>query len=367
MSPSEERPPLARSPGDLPRRQAAPFVAVRHAYETWRQLIRAALVLLALTLAGTLGYILIEGWSLRDAFFMTMITLTTVGYGEVRPLNLRGEILTVALLAGGVGAVLYTLNVLVRLTMEGEITGALGLRRMRWRIEHMHDHVILCGFGRVGQEIARTLASRGATFVVVDEDEDALERAAETGYDRVHGDARDDHTLREAGVEHAKCLIAALNSDADTSWVVLSARALNAKLWIVARADFPESEPKLRQAGADRTVSPPSIGGKHLALAAVEPTLLDFTESVVHTAEGDLTLAQLSVDEHSPLRDRSLADALGPHRSVTALGLRRANAELVVGPDLSTCLTAGDELILLGPLDDLDAISGLSRTGVDRA
>lgn len=365
MSPAGDHPPAPSDPPS-PRRTAAPLVAVRHAYETWRQLIRAALVLVALTLAGTLGYMLIEGWPLRDAFFMTMITLTTVGYGEVRPLHLRGEILTVALLAGGVGAVLYTLNVLVRLTLEGELTGALGLRRMRWRIEHMRDHAILCGYGRVGEEIARTLAGRGVDFVVIDTDEDALERAAEAGYDRVLGDARDDETLGEAGVAQARSLIAALDSDADNSWVVLSARALNPKLWIVARADFPQSEAKLRQAGADRTVSPPSIGGKHLALAAVEPTLLDFTESVVHTAEGDLTLAQLTVDEHSPLAGRAIADVLGGRASITILGLRSGGDQLIVGPDDRTGLKPGDELILLGPLDDLDAIGGLSRAGGNR-
>ena len=339
-------------------RHRVPVTPIQRATEVRRQAVKAALVLVALVAFGTVGYMVVERWSFRDAFFMTMTTLTTVGYGEVRPLSFRGELFTVVLLAGGVGAALYTLNAIMRLAMEGELQGALGEGRMRRRVAQLRDHVILCGFGRVGEEIARTLAERNERLVVVDRERDALTRAETAGLDHVHGDATLDEVLRQAGIERARCLIAALGSDAANSWVVLSARALNPKLWIVARADQPESEGKLRQAGADRVVSPPSLGGRHLALAAVQPLVLDFTQSLVRAQGIDLMLAQLTVADGSQLCDGPLGHALAGYDSVTVLGIRRTSGELLVKPDDSLGVRAGDELIILGSPEDLAAISG---------
>ena len=323
-----------------------------------RQFMRPALVLVVLVIAGTAGYMAIEGWSLRDAFYMTMITVTTVGYREVRPLSLQGELLTVALVSGGVGTALYALNAMVRLTMEGELGGAFGQERMRRRIEHMRDHTVLCGYGRVGEEIARALAGRREPFVVLDRDPEALTRSEELCHEHVEGDATQDEVLRRAGIERARCLITALDSDADNCWVVLSARALNPRLWIVSRADHPEAETKLRHAGADRVISPPSIGGQHMALAAVQPAVLDFTQTLVHTRATDLMLAQLSVLDGSKLVGQSLDAAIAGHPSITVLGVQRADGSLLVKPDSGVQLQSGDELIVLGRPDDLETIGG---------
>ena len=175
-------PTHSRQPPDW---QDALAALVPHEQDVRRSLLRAFIVLVAVVISGTIGYAVLERWSLWDAFFMTIITITTVGYGEVRPLDRSGEVFTVVLLIAGVGSGLYTLNVLVRMTMEGELTGALAERQMRQRIEHMQNHIILCGYGRVGEEIARTLQARKEQFVMVELDRRAPTRAEEVGYDDV--------------------------------------------------------------------------------------------------------------------------------------------------------------------------------------
>src|SRR5215218_2350600 len=238
------------------------------------QLGAALAVLLAVLVLGTAGYVAIEGWSVRDALFMAVTTITTVGYGIPHELSTRGEYFTIVLVIAGAGAGLYTLNAILRIAMEGELTGALAERRLRRRIADMHDHVILCGYGRVAEVLAR---------------------AEEAGCDHVHGDATRDDVLRRAGIERARCLVTALNSDAANSWVVLSARGLNERLWVVARADEPQSESKLRQAGADRVISPASLAGGHMALAAVQPLVQDFTRTIVQSDGAEELLAQIAV------------------------------------------------------------------------
>src|SRR5215208_1670131 len=185
------------------------------------QLGAALAVLLAVLVLGTAGYVAIEGWSVRDALFMAVTTITTVGYGIPHELSTRGEYFTIVLVIAGAGAGLYTLNAILRIAMEGELTGALAERRLRRRIADMHDHVILCGYGRVGEAIARALKGRDEPFVVVERDAEVLARAEEAGCDHVHGDATRDDVLRRAGIERARCLVTALNSDAANSWVVL--------------------------------------------------------------------------------------------------------------------------------------------------
>jgi voltage-gated potassium channel len=328
-----------------------------------REIARAVLVLVVVVVGGTAGYMLVEGWSLGDAFFMTVTTVTTIGYGEVRDLSRRGELFTVALVAAGVGSALYALNVMVRLTLEGELRGALAERRLRRRIGQMRDHVVLCGFGRVGESIADTLTRRHHHVVVVENGQDAVRRLEAAGYAYVLGDATTDEALKAAGIERARALISALNSDADNSWVVLSARALNPTLRIVARAEHPGSEGKLRHAGADRVVAPARIAGGHMALAAVQPTLLDFTETAVPSHGKRLTLAQLTVEAGAASAGLSLADAVPGPDSITVLGVQRGDGELLVKPDPATVLAAGDELIVLGELAGLERLS--SRTRAD--
>ena len=325
------------------------------------QFTQAVLVLLAVVAAGTAGYMLIEGWPFRDALFMAVTTITTVGYTIPHELSARGEYFTIGLVIAGTGAGLYTLNAILRIAMEGELAGALAERRLRRRIGEMRDHVILCGYGRVGEEIARELKGRRHPLVVVERDAEALARAEAAGCAHVHGDATRDESLRQAGIERARCLVTALDSDADNSWVVLTARGLNEKLWIVARADQPESEPKLKQAGADRVIAPASLAGSHMALAAVQPLVQDFTHTLVRSGEGEQLLAQVAVDDASGLAGVPIADALDGLATLTVLGVRRADGELLVKPDPQLALKRGDEVIVLGRVEDLERIT--SRAG----
>jgi voltage-gated potassium channel len=318
-------------------------------------------VLVAVVAAGTAGYVVLEGWPFRTALFMAVTTITTVGYTIPHQLSVRGEYFTIALVIAGTGAGLYTLNAILRIAMEGELTGALAERRMRRRIDHMQDHIILCGYGRVGEEVARELRVRNQAFVIVERDPEALARAEATGGDHVHGDATREEVLKLAGIERARSLLTALDSDADNSWVILTARALNANLWIVSRADHPESESRLMQAGANRVITPASLAGSHMALAAVQPLVLDFTHSIVRSGGIDLLLAQVAVDAASGLVGLRLDEALDGQRSVTVLGVRRADGNLLVKPDPGLGLESGDELIVLGPVEHLERITSHTR------
>jgi voltage-gated potassium channel len=364
-----------RVEGDITPRRVLEGLGERYRPQTadlYRQIasvrfhfLQALVVLLTVIVVGTAGYVLIEEAPWWDAFFMTMITITTVGYGEVVPLTRDGEIFTVALLVAGVGAGLYTINAVVRMALEGELTEALAEERMRRRIAHLHGHTILCGFGRVGEEIARALAERNEPFVVVDSEPAAVERAATLGYHHLTGDATHDDVLKAAGIARARNLIAAIDSDAANSWIVLSARALNQRLWIVVRADQPGSEAKLRHAGADRVISPPSIGGQHMALAAVQPLVLDFTQTLVRAHGVDLMLAQLSVAADSTLRGALLQRVLEDYPSLTVLGLKQAGGQLIVKPDPGLRLAPDDELIVLGGVEDLERINASARPRSD--
>jgi len=230
-----------------------------------RRIERALLALGVITVAGVLGYMVFEGWSFIDALYMTVITLTTVGYREVRTLDTTGQLWTMLLLVTGVGTLFYAAVSSVELVVEGTIRGYFGRRRMQTAIGKLSDHYILCGYGRVGRQVAAEFARDGVPFVVVDQDPEIVEECVAEGYLALLGEASDDGMLKEAGVRRAKGLVAAVDSDADNVFVVLSARKLNPRLNIVARASSDESAAKLEMAGADRTLSPYAVGGRRLA------------------------------------------------------------------------------------------------------
>src|SRR5919199_1274818 len=240
-------------------------VSERTVYEprvATRRIRSALLALGAIMVAGVLGYMVFEGWSFIDALYMTVITLTTVGYREVHALDTSGKLWTMALLITGVGTLFYVAVSSVELVVEGTIRGYFGRRRMEAAINKLQGHYILCGYGRVGRQVAREFATDGVPFVIVEQDPAIVEECVEEGYLALLGEASDDAVLEEAGIERARGLIAAVDSDADNVFVVLSARKLNPKLHIVARASSDESAAKLEIAGADRTLSPYAVGGR---------------------------------------------------------------------------------------------------------
>jgi voltage-gated potassium channel len=322
-----------------------------------RRLITSVLLLLSLLVLGIVGYMLIEGWSFLDAVYMTVTTVTTVGFREVKPLGDGGRIFTIFLILFGVGVAFYILTSLVALVVEGDLGLALGLRRMKGKIEALRDHYILCGFGRVGEEIARDLVARGVRFVIVDSNPEALERARKQDYLLVEGDASSDAILLEAGIERARCLLAASDSDSGNTYIVLTAKALNPRLFVVARAGQRGSATPMLRAGAERVISPYSIGGRRMALSALQPLMVDFIDTLAAGRHGEQILAELEVTEQSRLAGLTIEGCFQTCPGAAVLALQKATGAILVGPRGNTVLELGDRLIVLACEADLEALS----------
>jgi voltage-gated potassium channel len=256
----------------------------------------------------------------------------------------------------GVGVAFYILTTLVATVVEGDLGLALGVRRMKGRIEALRDHYILCGFGRVGDEIAREFAARKVPFVIVESVPESLERARKKGYLIVEGDAATDATLLEAGIQRARCLLAASDSDAGNTYIVLAAKALNPRLFVVARAGQPVSEDRVRRAGADRVISPYSIGGRRMALSALQPLVLDFIDTLAAGRHGEQILAELEVTEESGLAGLTIDGCFISCPGATVLALQKPTGPIHVGPRPTTVLEVGDRLMVLGDEEDLQAL-----------
>ena len=334
------------------RRGQAPLPLV----EPQRRLLVAALLLSALVVLGVAGFMLIEGWSFLDALYMTVTTITTVGFEEVQPLSDGGRIFTVFLILFGVGVAFYILTTLVATVVEGDLGLALGVRRMKGRIEALRDHHILCGFGRVGEEIAREFTDRKIPFVIVESVPESLERARKKGYLFVEGDAATDATLLEAGIRRARCLLAASDSDAGNTYIVLTAKALNPRLFVVARAGQPVSEERVRRAGANRVISPYSIGGRRMALSALQPLVLDFIDTLAAGRHGEQILAEIAVTDESGLAGLTIDGCFISCPGATVLALQKPTSPIQVGPRPTTVLEVGDRLMVLGDEEDLEAL-----------
>jgi voltage-gated potassium channel len=305
---------------------------------------------------GTLGYMIIERWSFLDSLFMTVTTITTVGYREIHPLDTKGRIFTIVLVLFGVGTAFYLLTTFVALIIEGDLRAAFGLTRMKGRIEQLRDHHILCGFGRVGEEIAREFADRRAPFVVVENNPETLQKAVTQGYLVVQGDAASDDALLEAGVTRARTLLAASDSDSGNTYITLTAKALNPDIFIVARAARRESESRATRAGAARVISPYVLSGRRMALSALQPNMVDFIDTLAVGRHADRILAEIEVTEESGLFGLYIRHVLESSR-VTILGLQRARGELIVGPREDVRLEMGDRLMVVGAEEDVAAAS----------
>ncbi len=313
-------------------------------------------VFCALLAAGTAGYMIIERWSFIDSLFMTVTTITTVGYREVQPLDTKGRVFTIFLVLFGVGTAFYLLTTFVALVIEGDLRAALGMTRMKGRIEQLRDHHILCGYGRVGEEIAREFVERNMPFVVVDQNATVLRHAIDAGYLVIEGDAASDEVLLEAGVMRARTLLAASDSDSGNTYITLTAKALNPGIFVVARAGKRDSEARAMRAGADRVISPYAISGRRMALSAIQPNIVNFMDTLAVGRNAEQMLAEIEVTEGSGLFGLYIRHVRESSR-VTILGLQRAGGELIVGPREDVRLEMGDRLMVVGPEEDVAAAS----------
>jgi voltage-gated potassium channel len=321
-----------------------------------KKLLIAAAALLIIIVTGVVGYMLIEGWNFMDALFMTVISITTVGFAEVHPLDTAGRIFTMLLIVGGSGSAVYALTAIVQYFMEGQLGSALWRRNMKNRISHLKDHFILCGYGRVGQEIARILSEEKAEFVIIDKDREAIMQAEMDNHLYIMADAASDDALKEAGIERARGLIVALGNDADSTYVILSARQLKPDIFIEARVSAPEAEGKLKKAGADRIISPYSIGARRMAMLALQPGVADFID-IVSFKGHELHLENLTVGSGSPLADSTVAEARKRSKAIV-LAVNRKNGQLLANPVDEEKIQAGDSLIAMGTRDELRAMEG---------
>ncbi len=325
-----------------------------------RRLVDIGIIFGLITIIGGVGYWIIEGWSWLDAFYMAIITVTTVGFGEIHPLSPVGRVFTTMLIVLGVASITYAFSALTNYVIAGELGGILERRRMARRVNSLRNHYIVCGFGRVGHQVCIELRREGQPLAVVDADPPSVEQASSQGYPVVIGDAGDDQVLQEAGIERARGLVAAVDSDAANLLVVLSARALNPDLYIVARANLEDTEAKLLRAGADRVISPYSLGGRRIALMLIRPDVVDFLDVVMHDESLELLLEDLTVGYGCPLDQCTIGEArIRKATGANILGLKREEGKIVISPEASTVLYPGDVLIALGTRQQLEALAEL--------
>lgn len=305
-------------------------------------------------IAGTVGYLAL-GFGLLDAVYQTVVNVTTVGLGPARPLHASGKVFTIFLILLGVGTALYTFSSVLEVLIEGHMRELMRRRRMERSIGHLSGHVIVCGWGRVGREVARFLSTSGRDVVVVDRNP---ERLAAVPHLYVHGDVSEDSTLEEAGIARAATLVAALETDADNLYVTLSSRTIRPDLQIIARARNESSEPKLIRAGANRVVNPQQLGGDRMAALVTQPHVVDFIDVVMHDGSLEFRLAEVAVGTESPLAGTSLSSSLVHDRTgALVLAIRRNDGEFLTNPSVHVEIETGDVLIGVGTADQLEALS----------
>jgi voltage-gated potassium channel len=307
------------------------------------------ILLTVVLIGGTLGYVAIERWSVWDAIYMTVTTVATVGFREVHPLSPAGQAFTLALILVGVGTALYAFSVIAAVVVEG------GWPRYveRWRyvrmISNLSDHYVICGYGRIGSIVAAEFARQKIRYVIVDRDAGRVAEANQRGHLAVEGDASREDTLRNLGIERARGLVAAVGTDAENVYAVLTARAMKNDLFIIARAEGEDSISKLKKAGADRVISPYRIGAVQIAQTALRPAVVDFVEIATSSDNLELSIEEIRVEAESTLAGRPLAEVIQRDKmNVVVVGIQHSHGPMEFNPTRSTVLHAGDHLIVLG-------------------
>lgn len=327
-----------------------------------RRFIATLLLPIGIIAFGTVGYIAIEEWPLFDALYMTVMTVTTVGFGEVHPLSTTGKAFTICLMLGGIFTLFYAAGEVIRAIVSGEVQGLMGKKRMEQSLAELRDHIVVCGYGRMGRLVCREFSLQRVPFVVVDHAADLLTSFKITHGLAVHGDATSDEVLKHAGVERARGLVTVLASDADNLYITMSARLLNERLFIVARAEADRAEPKLRRAGANRVVSPYTMGGYRVANAVLRPTVVDFLDLASRAEHMELQIEEIQISSQSSLAGRSLKDSkLRQEYGIIIVAIKKTTGEMVFNPPSDATIHAGDILITLGHRHQLDQLETLAR------
>jgi voltage-gated potassium channel len=317
----------------------------------------AIVLLVGILAGGTAGYMLIEGWNAWDAFYMTVTTVATVGFGEIHPLSQGGRMFTVLLIFSGVGTAFYTATLLATIIVEGGLHRRLERRRAARMLEQVKDHFILCGYGRIGSIIAAELHQQGVSVVVIERDPERVREALEHGWLAVEADASREEVLTKVGIHRARGLIAAVGTDAENVFTVLTARVMQPDLFIIARVESDDAERKLRRAGADRVISPYQIGATHMVQTALRPAVVDFVHLATSSEHLDLSMEQVHIKDDSVLAGRSIVDAgIRQKFGVIVVGIKRAGGGMEFNPPPEAIMRAGDELVVLGRTESVKAL-----------
>ncbi|MDA8168139.1 MAG: NAD-binding protein [Nitrospiraceae bacterium] len=326
-----------------------------------RQLFYAVFLIALVIAIGTAGYSFIEGWNLLDSLYMTVITITTVGYKEVHPLSRPGMVFTICLILFSLGIVFYILNTGARIIIEGEFQVLLGRRKLEKKIKSLKDHYIVCGFGRMGRIISREFRENKVDFVVIEKGPLSPDVDA-SGVLFVQGDATKDEVLREAGIERAVGLVSVLPTDAENLYVVLTAKGLNPQLSLVARAGEEGSEQKLLRAGADKVVSPYYIGGLRIAHSILKPAVVDFIEFATKAGNIDLQMEEIYIQRGSRLVGQSLDECgIGRDLGVIVVAMKGQGDDMKFNPTSRSLVKEGDVLIALGEVSKLRTLEEMAR------
>jgi voltage-gated potassium channel len=323
----------------------------------FRRLLPATVILASVIIIGIIGYESMEHFSFLDATYMVITTLFTVGFQEVHPLSSGGRIFTIFIIIGGVGCAIYLAGQAMEIVVEGEMSGYRKRKRMDKKISQLKGHYIICGFGRVGHQVAQMFEASQVPYVVIDSKKETLDELSAISVPSIIGDATSDSILLEAGIQRAKGLIACSDSDVANVYVTLSARVLNANLNIVARAGIKDTEKKLIMAGANRVISPYFISGIRMAALAIRPVASDFLDLVTHGGQVDFSLYEMPIPDNSPLVNKTVGDAdVRGNSGALILAIRKNDGKFDLQPKASSLIHRNDVLVVIGTQEQFDSL-----------
>ncbi len=314
-------------------------------------------LLLFIIVAGTSGYILIEGWTFTESFFMTIITMATVGFGEVKPLSQTGIYFTSFLIVISFGIFAYAITTFTRFIVDGVSVNYFKSRRVNKKIDKMKNHVIICGFGRNGKQAAYELQDHNIPFVIIEREKDIVDQLIEDyGFLAIQGDAIHDEVLLKAGIKEANALIATLPADADNLFVVISAKQLNEKINIITRASDDNSDSKLKSAGAKSVIMPDKVGGRRMAKLVAQPDVVEFIEFIMMQGGSDVKLEEIICENIASTYDgKSIKDLdIRNESGANIIGLKRGDQSFVINPPPDTVLSVKDKMFILGTVEQIE-------------
>ena len=320
-----------------------------------RKLAIAIIVLLSMLLMGTIGFHYLEGWGFFESFYATVVTLSTVGYGDFLPRSKEGMLFTVFLIIVGVGTMLYTIGLVTETMIEGRLKIIMGRGRLEKMIKKMNNHYIICGCGRIGSLICRELAGEKVDFVVIDNNQEVIQKIEEEGFVYHRGDATHEKTLLAAGIKNAKGIVCVLSTDAENLYVILTARELNPGIFILSRSEGEESEQRLLRAGANRVESPYMMGGMRMAMAILRPAMLDFVEITTMRQSLELRMDEISMCEGSNYIGKSLEDSnIRQKFGLIVVAVKKESGKMIFNPVAKYVIENNDKLIALGEADNIN-------------